>query len=109
MQRRAEQALVPRERAFRLPALAVLAAVEATLHLAAILGRRLSLLLAAAVERNDRRANLQVFAAESMILLAVESRVAQDAIEAKHEPRFSHGRAELRRIVAGPRADGGRG
>jgi hypothetical protein len=82
--------------------------MEATLHLAAILGRRLSLALAAAIERDDGRANVEVFAAEPMILLAVESRVAQNAIEAEHEARLSHGRAELRRIVARSRADGGR-
>src|SRR5947208_3398984 len=76
---RAQETLVPREGTLRLPALTVLSAVEAPLHLPAILGPRPLAALVPFVDRNHRRTHGQVFSTEPMVLFAVEGRIAEHA------------------------------
>ncbi len=103
-----EQPLVPRERTFGLPALAVLAAVETPLHLPPVLGLGLLAAVAAAIHRDDGRADSQILATEAMIFLAVEGGVAQDAVPRDDQRGLFHGRGKLRSIVARSGADRGR-
>lgn len=116
-QRRAQEPLVPREGALRLPALPVDPAItalpwpaaETLFHLPAV--ARLGPLppLVAAVERDYGRADAQLFAAEAVVLLAVEGGVAQYPVPGHPQGRLLQGGAELRRVITGTEADGGRG
>ena len=108
-ERRAEQALVAREGALDLPALAVLPLGEAPLHLAAVLRLRPRAAPVAAVQRDHRGADAQVLARQAVVLLAVEGRVAQDPVPADDQAGLPQGRAELGRVVTGAEGDGGRG
>jgi len=108
-QRRVQEALVPREGALRLPALPVLALGEPLLHLPAkpCLGPLPPLV--AAVDRDGRRADVQVLPAEPVVLLAVERRVGEHPIPGHPQRRLEHRRPELRAVVARADRDGGGG
>jgi len=116
-QRRVEQALVAREGALRLPALAVDPLVPAALrplaeappHLPPVAGPGPLAALAPPVERDDRGADAQALPAQPVVLLAIEGRVGQQAVPGHSQRRLPHGRPQLRRVVAGGRADGGGG
>src|SRR5262245_38300428 len=108
-QGRAEQSFVARESAFSLPALTVFASVETSLHLPPVLGLWPLAALATPVDWDDRGADAQILAAQAMIFFAVEGGVTQHAIPRDDQSRLFHGRGKLRPIVAGTRADGGRG
>jgi len=112
-QGRAEQPLVPREGALRLPALPVDAPVpaapwllaEAPDHLAAV--ARLGPLAPAVapVQRDHRRADAQILPAKAVALLTVECRVAEHPVVTDRQGSLGHDRAELRRVVGGAEAD----
>jgi hypothetical protein len=102
----AQPPLVPRKRAFRLPALAVLPLRKAAFHLPTILGLGPLPPLATPVDRNDGAPHAQLFAAKAMILFAVEGGITQDAIPADDERSLVEGRGKLGSVVAGAGADG---
>ena len=108
-QRGAEETLMAREGAFRLPALAILPPVETSFHLPPILRQRPLAALAAWVDRDDGRAHPQIFATQAMILFAIEGSVAEDAVPANEQTGSFQRRSKLGGIIARTRAHGGRG
>jgi hypothetical protein len=116
-QGRAEESLVPREGALGLPALAVDAPVPAALwlpaaafdHLPTVARQRPLPALVAAVQRDHGGADAQLFAAVAVALLAVERGIAEHPVVAHSQRRLGHHRAQLRRVVGRPQADGGAG
>src|SRR5262249_20847740 len=106
---RAEQALVPREGALHLPALAVLAAAEAPPHLAAVAPLGPPPPLAPAVHRDDGRADAELLAAQPVGVLGVEGGVGQEPVPGGVPPRGYDGLGELGRVVTRPGADDGGG
>src|SRR5690242_17769768 len=116
-QSRAEQTLVPRERAFRLPTLPVhtLRPAAAPLlaepphHLPPV--ARLGSLppTVATIQRNYRRADAQVLPAVAVALLAVERRVAEHSVVNDRYRCLGHDGAELRGVVGGAEAGPRRG
>ena len=107
-QRGAEQTLMPREGAFRLPALAILPPVEPSFHLPSVLRPRPLAALAATVDRDDSRAHPQIFATQAMMLFAIEGGVAEDAVPTNEHACLFQSRGELGGIIARTRADGRR-
>src|SRR5215471_11933738 len=95
-----KQTLVSRDGAFDLPALAVFAVVKAPLHLPTVLGPWPPAAQVPSVYRDHRRANAQVFSAETMIFFAVEGGIAQHAVPSDSMGRCSHGGAKLGPIIA---------
>jgi hypothetical protein len=108
MQGRAKLTLVPGERALRLPAAFVLPVREPAVHLAAVLGLR-SRRAAAAIQRDDGRADAEAFAAQAMVGFAVVGAVGEQAVREHGQRRLLQGRLELRAVVAGAAADRGGG
>src|SRR5262245_35226622 len=100
----AKHPLVPGEDALRLPALPVDPLVPAPLRLLAEPLHHLPPVarlgplppLAAAVERDHRRADALVFPAVAVVLLAVEGAVAQHTVVGDDQRRLRHRRPELR-------------
>src|SRR5947209_9885379 len=91
-ERRVQQSLVPREGALRLPALPVdplmptpLRLLAETLdHLPAVARLGPLAALVAPVDRDDCGADTQILAAQPVVLLAVEGRVAQQPRSEEH-------------------------
>lgn len=97
-----------REGTLRLPALPVLPLRKAAFHLPTILGLGPLASLTAPVDRDYGAPNAQFFAAEPMVLFAIEGGIAQDTIPAHDERSLVEGRGKLRGIVTGAGADGSR-
>ena len=116
-QGRAEQTLVPREDALRLPTLPIDPSIPTLLrslaeslhHLPPVTSLRPLPPLVPPVQRDHRRADTQVLPAIAVALLAVERRVGQHPVVADHQRCLGQKGAELRRIVGGTEADGSRG
>jgi hypothetical protein len=100
-QRRAKPAFQPREDTFRLPTVSVLAAVEATNHLSAVmlLG---PFARAASIEGNDRRTDPQSLSGHAVIGFGVVSTVGQQAIDLQIPTRLEQCGREQGRIVGRP-------
>jgi hypothetical protein len=99
---------MPREGAFRLPALAILPRVEPSFHLPSVLRQRPIAALAAPVDRDHGRAHTQIFATHAMILFAIEGCVAKDAVPTNDQACFSQSQGKLGGIIARTHADGRR-
>ena len=108
-QGRAEQPLVPGEGTLHLPALAVDAAVEAPLHLPAVLGLGPLAAVAPAVERADGGADLPVLAAQPVVVLGVVGGVGQHPVPAGVPGGLVDNVGEQRRLVGRADADLGSG
>jgi len=116
-QRGAQQALVPAEGALHLPALAVDPAVprpaallaEALDHLPAVLGPGPLAALAAAVDRDDRGADVPVLAAQPVVVLGVVGGVGQHPVPAGVPGGLVDNVGEQRRLVGRADADLGSG
>src|SRR5579872_198211 len=112
-QGRAQQTLVTRERALRLPTLTVDTPIPAALrplaeppdHLPPVASLRPLPPLTPAVQRDHRRADAQLLPAVAVALLAVERRVAQHPVVRDRQGRLGHDGAELGRVVGGAEAD----
>jgi hypothetical protein len=115
-QGRAQQTLVPREPALDLPPLAVDPAVRGALrlasesldHLAAVAGLRPLPARIAAVQREDRRADAQPLAGQSVVMLSVEGAVAQQRVDPTAAASRPRRRPELRRVLTRAPTDVGR-
>ena len=96
------------EGALDLPALAVIGAFENSLHFSAVrcdgpcsIGAQAALL----PDGDQRRANRQLFSAESMIVLGIIALVSQQLINRLIGDRLTYRWLELRRILAGTHAN----
>src|ERR1700733_4067195 len=81
--------------------------MEPPLHLPTVLGFRPLSSLAAAVDRDDRTADAQLLAAETMVVLTIEGRIAQDTIPTHDQGSLVQRRSKLWVVIGRPRADGG--
>ena len=108
VQRRTQSPLMTRKGALRLPTLPVLPFGKMAFHLPAVLGLGPLAPLAASVNRDDGAAHAQLFAADTMMLFAVEGGIAEDTIPAHNERGLVESRDKLRGIVTRAGADGGR-
>lgn len=102
-----EASLVPRDRAFHLPALTIDRAVEATFHLPSILRARPLPPRSSRVQVDDRRAHAQFLARQRVIVLGVVTRVGEQPVDLHQSSRAPHGLGELRRVLARPVAHHG--
>jgi len=101
---RSQDALILADGALDLPPLAVDAPVKLTLHLRPVMaqGRRVG---PALVDRNHRRADAQLPAAQGVVMLGVVGGIGQHTVQPQVPCGLTHRRAELGRVVAGPTAD----
>lgn len=100
-QGRVQQALVPRDDAFDLPAMSIDPLGEAAFHHASVLGLRPATPGVPPVQRNRRAANAQLPAAQDMVAFAIVARVGQKPGQSQVTDCLPHGRSELRVVVAG--------
>jgi hypothetical protein len=106
-QRTAQSAFVTRERRFHLPALAEHTTVLRSLrllpkslhHLTTVLRLRPLAALAPTVQGNQRRPDLKLLAAITMMGFTVEGGIGQQAVPVHGQGRLGHDRTQLRRIV----------
>ena len=98
-----------RERTFGLPSLAIFAAVEPPLHLAAVLGLGPFATLGPLVDGDDGGANAQFLTAQAMIRFAIIGGIPEHTVPRNKDAGTFHGRSKLRTIIAGTGAHGGRG
>jgi hypothetical protein len=87
---------------------AFLAWAEVPGHLGAVLPARRAL-VAAVVDRDDRRAGAQILPRQSVVLLGVECGVGQHAVPEDQKRRQEQDRGELRGVVGRAGGDEGRG
>lgn len=97
---RAQPPLVPRDRALDLPALAVDAAVESTLHLPSVFGVRPLPPRPPRVEVDHRRTHAELFTRQRVVMLGVVARVGQQPVDRHRPPCATHRLCELRRVLA---------
>jgi hypothetical protein len=107
-QGRSEAALVARDGALDLPALAVNTAEEAPFHLPAVFGRgpRSG---AAFARGNDGRTDAELFPAQHMVVFGVVAGIGQEPVEADVASGLNHSRGKLRRVLRGAETHEGAG
>lgn len=103
-QERSQASLVSREGALDLPALAERVSRETFLHFAPARARR-PFARPARLQRDDRAANAQGFAAKDMMRLAVVGGVRHHATPVHQRIGFAHDRSKLRRVIGRASAD----
>ena len=106
-QGRSQQAFVSGDRAFGLPALAINSFGKTAFHLTPITSSG-PFATATAVQRNYGRTNSQFVATQSMVMLTVVGRIAQQSVPRDLLARLSHRFGKLRRIIARAFAHDGR-
>ena len=100
-QGRVQQALVPRDHAFDLPAMTVDSLREPAFHQPAVLGLGPTTPRVPAVQRNGGAAYPQLFSTQDVVAFAVVAGVGQQAGQTHMSDCLTHGRGELGMVVAG--------
>ena len=104
-QSRTQDAFVLRNGAFHLPAMAVDPAGKSPLHLSSIFGARPGRRVSARIERDHRRTNPELLAAELMVRLRVVGHVGEHTVPVDHPRGLVHRLGEEGIVVAGTATD----